>query len=98
MSIGRSGVAAVFAFTPVFDSAKEFRNEYAARLSMSRAGPFRGMGLIARARAVRLTEPRAASPRIEELRDKKRRRFTGSVQVVRVESGRIVGRLPAQDC
>ncbi len=56
---------------PVFDWVNEFRNEYAARLSINRAAPLRGMGLIARALAVRPIEPKAANPRIEELRDKK---------------------------
>jgi hypothetical protein len=70
-SIGRSGAAAGFALAPVFDWVNEFRNEYAARLSINRAAPLRGMGLIARALAVRPIEPRAANPRIEELLDKK---------------------------
>jgi hypothetical protein len=71
MSIGRTGAGAGLALAPVFDWVNEFRNEYAARLSISRAAPLRGMGLMARALGVMPIEPRVASPRIEELLDKK---------------------------
>jgi hypothetical protein len=81
---------------PVFEWAKEFRNEYAARLSINRAGPLRAMGLMARALAVRPIEARAAVPRVAALRDKKSRLFTGAVQIVRVEIAKHSSDLPAQ--
>ena len=42
---------------------------------MSRAAPLRGIGLMARALGVMPIEPRAAKPRIDELRIKNLRRF-----------------------